>query len=274
MVPDPRAGCDIIRLEPMQMPGAPSLVLLAYLFVFLPWAAARSARRLRGGAGDGAIAGRVPPRERLWTGVVWSQVLLFVLAWVAGRSFGYEMFVLPSPGLREIDAAAAALVALFASRAVLRVWRTEAETRRAVVHFLAPRTPREHAVWVVAVLAASVAEEAAYRGVGFTVLWYAFGNPAAAALLSAFAFALAHAVQGWKSGVFVFAAALVAQALVLFTKSLVLAMAVHALYDLLAGFAIARQARRYDEEARAAGAGREEEAHDHRRPLDRLQPEP
>jgi len=93
------------------------------------------------------------------------------------------------------------------------------------------------------VLVASVAEEAAYRGVGMSILWYSLDNPWAAALLCATAFALALWVQGWRSAIAIFQIALVLHALVEVTGTLVLAMAVHAIYDFVAGSRIAREAR-------------------------------
>jgi membrane protease YdiL (CAAX protease family) len=92
------------------------------------------------------------------------------------------------------------------------------------------------------VLAASVAEEAAYRGVAMSILWYATGNPYLSAVLCSLAFAVAHAVQGWRSGLTIYLVALVMHGLVWFTSSLVPAMIVHALYDFIAGWAIRREA--------------------------------
>jgi membrane protease YdiL (CAAX protease family) len=100
-------------------------------------------------------------------------------------------------------------------------------------------------------LLAGVAEEAAYRGVGMTILWYSLGDPWLAAGICAAAFAVAHSIQGLKSGTVVFAIALVFHGLVAVTGTLVLAMVVHAIYDLIAGYWIAIEARRYDAEATA-----------------------
>jgi membrane protease YdiL (CAAX protease family) len=140
--------------------------------------------------------------------------------------------------------AAAALLACFALRQVLRALQPEEQRRRMMVYFLAPRSPREWVGAMAAILVASVAEEAAYRGIGMTILWYWLGNPWLAATLCAFAFALAHWVQGFRSGVFIFALALVMHALCVLTGTLVLAMIVHALYDFVAAGLIAREARR------------------------------
>ncbi len=231
----------------MKFPGLPSLFLLAYLFILLPLAAVRSARRLR--PADGAQPSHpTPTRDAIWTSTIISQGVLFLLAWMVGRSFDYEIFAIRSVGLAEIAAAAATLVFVFVLRSVSRVIRSEEEKRSMVVFLLAPRTRREWILWSATGLVASIAEEAAYRGVAFSILWYSLGNPWAAALLCAVAFALAHAVQGWKSGVVIFVMALAMHALVVFTGTLVLAMVVHAAYDFVAGYFIGREARAYDAE--------------------------
>jgi membrane protease YdiL (CAAX protease family) len=100
---------------------------------------------------------------------------------------------------------------------------------------------------VPTVLVAGVAEEMAYRGVTMTILWYALGNPWAAALVCAVAFALAHATQGWKSGVIIFVIGLLMHGLVAITGTLVPAMIVHVAYNLIAGGLIVREARRLDQ---------------------------
>jgi membrane protease YdiL (CAAX protease family) len=100
---------------------------------------------------------------------------------------------------------------------------------------------------------ASVAEEAAFRGVGWSILRYALGNPWLSAVPLCVAFAVVHWSQGWKSGIAIFGLAVVLHALVAFTGSLLPAMAVHAIYDFVAGEQIRRQARMMDA-ARAATA--------------------
>lgn len=233
----------------LQLPGTPSLFFLAYILVFLPWAAFRSAQRIRA-ARDGNAAKPLPSREGVWMGVTLSQAVLFALAWFTGRGFGYEIFALPPLGPREILAALGALAACFGLRSVLRAIRSEDERRQLTVYRLAPRSPREWLLWVASVLAASVAEEAAYRGVGMSILWYSLGTPWIAALLCATAFSLIHWTQGWKSKVTIFAITLVMHGLVGFTGTLILAMLVHAIYDLAAGYRIAREAQALGHEPR------------------------
>jgi membrane protease YdiL (CAAX protease family) len=238
----------------MQLPGTPSLAFLVWLLLVLPWAAWRSARQLREAA-DAAPGRRLPKREAIWISTFLSQLVLFGLAWLTGGSFDFELFALPPQGLglRDVVAAAGALAAAFVLRGVLRAVRTEDERRQALVYRIAPRGPREGGLWLAAVLAASVAEEAAYRGVGLQILWYSLGSQAAAILICASAFAVAHAMQGWKSGLMIFALALLMHGLVAFTGTLVLAMLIHAVFDIVAGWRIARDAAQLQPESGAAG---------------------
>lgn len=231
----------------MRPVSALSAAFLAYLLAVLPWLAFRSATRVKAARTAGGPA--VPSRELIWLNTLVSLGLLFALAWVTGRSFGYRPFAVPAIGPRDLLAAAAAFGACFGMRAISRRLRTEGERRKLFVYRLAPRNPREWALWAATALAAGVAEEVAYRGVGMQLLWYALGSPWAAALLCAGAFALAHAMQGGKSMAVIFAIALVMHGLVAFTGTLVLAMVVHGGYDLAAGYLIAQEASRFAEVA-------------------------
>jgi membrane protease YdiL (CAAX protease family) len=231
----------------MQLPGTASLIFLVYLLGVLSWAGIRSARRLRDARASDAVE-PLPSRQAIWIGTLASQSVLLVLAWLTGRGFDYRIFALPSLGAREIGAALVALAAFFGLRAISRALRSEEERRAMTVYRLAPRTASEWSAWTTTVLVASVAEEAGYRGVGMAILGYSLGDPWLAALISATAFALAHWTQGGKSAVVIFAMALVMHGLVAFTGTLILAMAVHAVYDFVAGYRIALEARRFEEQ--------------------------
>jgi len=227
----------------MRMPGAMSLLFLVYLLVLLPYAAIRSAgviRAARAGVSDRPL----PSRESIWARTIVVLGFLLALAWYTGRGFGFRVFALPSLAVRDVAAAVVALAAYFGLREVSRAIRSEAERRAMLVYFIAPRTAREWPLWTATVLVASVAEEAAYRGVGMSILWYSLGNPYAAVAICSVAFALAHWTQGWKSAAVIFAMALVMHGLVAFTGTLILAMLVHGLYDLVAGYFIAKEAKR------------------------------
>ena len=232
----------------LRMPGAPSLVFLAYILLLLPWAAYRSGRRFREAQKPGASR-PLPSRERIGVGVLASQAGLLGLAWWTGRGFGFEIFAVSRVGSREVLASLLALGVSLALRATVRAGlRLPGETRRQLaVYMLAPRTAHEWVLCMVTVLVGSVAEEAAYRGVGMAIVWYSTGSVWVAVFVCAMAFAIAHSVQGTASVLVIFAMALVMHALVLFTQSLIFAIVVHGTYDLVAGWLIARDARRLDQ---------------------------
>jgi membrane protease YdiL (CAAX protease family) len=235
----------------MQMPNALGLFFLFYLLVALPYLAVRSASHLRNmRAAWGGPGARSPlTRTRAMASTLMMLGLSFWLAWLTGRTFDYQIFAVPQFGVREIGAGLVVLGMQFGLRRLLQMTRTEEEERAHPAIQLAPRTGGEWALTVVTTLAAGVAEESAYRGVGMSLLWWTIGSPWVAAPILAFAFALAHWVQRWKSMVTIFAMALLMQALVAFTRTLVIAMAVHAIYDIVAMYFISRKAIRYDREA-------------------------
>lgn len=235
----------------MHVPRSVSLVFLVYLLAVLPWIAIRSARLFRA-ARAGIAAPALPSRTSIWVRTIVAQAITLFLAWYTARVVGYRIFAVPTLGLREVAAAAVALAAYFGLRAVSRAIRSDQERRDMLVYFLAPRMTREWLASTGTVLVASVAEEAAYRGVGMAILANSLGNPYGAAVVCAVAFALAHWTQGWKSAAVIFLMALVMHGLVAFTATLVLAMLVHAVYDLTAGYLIAKEAARFDQEAAVA----------------------
>lgn len=229
----------------MTLPGTPSIAFLLVLVVLLPWAAHRSSARLRAARAD-ATGQSFPSRRRIWWGTLVMQAALLYLAWRVGSGFDFRIFAAPPIGIVAVALAGGALALCFVLRALARATRTEEERRALLVYRMAPRTASERALAVATVLVTAVAEEAAYRGVGFSILWYTTGSAWAAAAISALAFALAHRVQGWKSVGWILLIALVMQGLVALTGTLVPAMVVHALYDLGAGYLIATEARQMD----------------------------
>ncbi|HEV8202099.1 MAG TPA: CPBP family intramembrane glutamic endopeptidase [Candidatus Polarisedimenticolia bacterium] len=231
------------------MPGGPSLLFLAFLLGFLPWGALHSRRKMRPTlerTGPGSRSERLV----IWANTLFAQGLLLLLAGLAGRSFGFRFFAPVAP--RAAAAAAVALAICFGLRALARAWRTEEERRKLVVSRLAPRSALEWGVFVLMALLAAVAEEIAYRGVGVAVLTFWSGQAMVAVLVCSAAFAVAHALQGWKSVVIILGFAFLMHALVAVTGSLVPAMVVHFVYDLAAGIAIARQAVSLDRAAAVA----------------------
>jgi len=108
------------------------------------------------------------------------------------------------------------------------------ERKRRALHTL-PQQPRELGWWLVISIGAGVAEELTYRGVMFALLFRLIGAWWPAALICALVFAVVHINQGLTSVTIVGLFSIGMQWLVLATGSLYLAIAVHVVYDFLAG---------------------------------------
>ena len=213
--------------------GVSSWIFLFYLLVLLPAMALRSARVFNAPAED-PVRRAIPPLATIYRNTIVVLLLLFALAWFTARTFDYHLFALSRYGTREVVAGAGALIFQFVMMYVSHAVRSTDELSDMAVNRMMPGSPRERALFSVVSVVAGIAEEAAYRGVLFSILWYALGNPWLAVLISALAFAAGHALQGWKSMVVIFVMACSMHALVWYTGTLVIAMAVHATYDLLA----------------------------------------
>ena len=229
----------------MHVPGLPSLLFLFYVLIVIPVGAFRTARRLRG-------TGAPVSRLQYWRSAVLTQAFLLLLTLLVGAGFGYELFAIDRVSVVDALLTLAALAICLVLRQLSRMARSEVELRNLLVYQRSPRTTTESALFVAAALLASVGEELAYRGVGWTILTYSLGAPWLAAFIMCVAFALGHWSQGWKSLVTIFLFAAVMHGLVAATNTIVLAMVAHAVYDLVVGRVIARQARRYDQELAAS----------------------
>ena len=241
----------------MQIPGSPSLAFLLYLFLFLPWMAYKSRRKIRvrqNAAQETTFSDT--DLEKIWYGTILQLAILFILAWQVGAGFHYSIAVLPSAGFSTIAETLSALAVCLLIRALVRRTTTETERRSMVVFALAPRSRRQWLLKAIVVLCASVAEEAAYRGVCWQILSYSTGHYQFAALLSSAAFALAHWIQGWKSMFFIFIFAIIMHTLVWYTQSLITAMLVHAAYDCIAITLIAIEAARFRKSSREGDPGK------------------
>lgn len=217
-----------------------ALAFVIYLFVVLPWLAVKSVHQLRR-AGEGAAA--LPPQEVIWIHTIISQLAMLLLAWVVAFVIDYPLFHIAPLDAWDFAAGAAALAGYFVLRALSYATRTEEERRKLLVYAIAPQTRWQFALYSLTVVVASVAEEAAYRGVGMAILRDWLGNGVVAAAILSLAFALAHAPQGGKSMLVIIPMALVMHVLVWVTGTLAIAIVVHALYDFVAGYQISREAR-------------------------------
>lgn len=214
---------------------------VALLGVVLPVLALASRRRFD--------EGRVPSGSRLFVQVIAQLLVIGALALVVGAAAGRLGGSAPR-NLAATGAAGLSFLVVSAATMPLR-WRKAPAEDRARLERILPKQRSDAPAWTVACLAAGWAEELAYRGVLTSILADWTGSFTAGALLSAGAFALAHAVQGPRSCAVVFFMALGFQALCVLSGSLIPAMIVHAAYDLIAGGVYARLAQR-DAASRAA----------------------
>ncbi len=195
--------------------------------VLLPIAAVRSARRAP------LVETRQKITQRLRTVVV--LVLLACAALFVAYRDNLSLFPRFTWTASLIALSAATLVGLVAlAEALLRV-RSPEERRKLWVRQIIPSDNAERAVWVASSITAGATEEIIFRGVFFSLVAAMAGSIAAGAVISAIVFALAHFRQGWKSMGFIAAIALLFQWLVVYSGSLVPAMVVHAIYNIVRG---------------------------------------
>jgi membrane protease YdiL (CAAX protease family) len=225
-----------------------SFIFLVVLFVLTPRGALRSARQLR----QARAEGKPLPRKRIVLSTMFALTVLWFLAVMNAVGMGVNVFSVEGVGLREIGIGLLAFAMLLAAIPISRAMRSPEEQRRQIVNGIAPRTGSEFAVFVALALLAGIAEESAYRGVAVWILSPVFGNVVPAMFLSAMAFSVAHAVQGGKTMAVIFGIAVVFHLLVYLTNTLVIAMVVHAAYDVVAGYAAGRKARQFEAEDAAS----------------------
>lgn len=222
---------------------------LSYVLGVLSWLAWRTKAQLESAAAASPGSPAMPSRERILLTTLISLLILFGMSWMVADLSGIVLFVRPVLGPREIVAGLIVLALHFVLRRIAVAMHTREELQKSLLVAWIPRTPREWVLYALVAIAAGVAEEAAYRGVAWTLLIRYTGSTWLSALVCAIAFGLAHAAQRWKSALIIFAIALLMHGFVAFLGSLVLAMVVHAVYDLIVGALISR---RLDRQANSA----------------------
>jgi membrane protease YdiL (CAAX protease family) len=208
-------------------------MFVLFVTVVVPWAV------LRNRATALAMAG-VPLSFRFYA-MLLPQVLLGILAVVTGLVEGVDLFPTRAP---SPTAWLAGVVFLAVALALVRPhWRRSVEEKKPTWRLFAPTNARERRMWVALSLSAGIGEELVWRGVLPALLAALTLSLPAALTLSVLSFALAHAIQGVKSVFAIAGIAVAFHALVFVSGSLYVAMVVHFVYDVVAGFTYARFAR-------------------------------
>lgn len=228
----------------MHLPGLMGLLYLFVLLIVVPHGAIRSWKVLGTGRPPDPARAVISRRTILRQSIV-NLGILGVLTWLTAATLDFAPLARPPRfGVREILIGIAAFGLTLAASWLARIARPESERDKLAIYQWMPQDGPERALFVVSALLAGLVEEAAYRGVLVTILAGSLGSVPAAALISALAFAVGHAVQGWQSGIVVFAVALVMQGTVWLTDTLLVAMVVHAVFDVIAGIRAGNTARK------------------------------
>jgi membrane protease YdiL (CAAX protease family) len=208
-------------------------VFVVFVTVVVPWAVVRNRETAL------AMAG-IPLALRFYA-MLLPQVVLGLLAMATGLLEGVELFPRRAPSASSWLLGAVFL--LIALALVRPHWRRSVEEQKPTWRLFAPTDRRERRMWVALSLSAGVGEELVWRGVLPELLATVLGMPAMGIALSIVSFALAHAIQGLRSVLAIAAIAAAFHALVFVSGSLYVAMVVHFVYDVVAGFTYARFAR-------------------------------
>jgi membrane protease YdiL (CAAX protease family) len=165
------------------------------------------------------------------------HAIFLLLALLTSQRLQLLLFPSIFPERKDLATGAAALLLMVG--AMYPLWKASAIKKREKVYRRLPQSYSELGWWTAVSLSAGFVEEIVYRGVLFRILQYWFENWRIAAVLCALVFALGHAIQGGKSSLIIFAISVAFQGLVWATGTLYVAMAVHAIFDFVAGFAYA-----------------------------------
>lgn len=210
---------------PLQVSAYFFLVVILIVLPLLAWTSKRTLDQ-----------GLVFPKLPFYLEALFLQGALLFLSLFVVERHGYPLRFHASATPRAWVEAGLLLVAALVLM-VLAVRASDASTRQRLLMIL-PRTPVERLVWIAVSLTAAVAEEVTYRGVLATISLRATESWAVATVVCAIAFGLAHLVQGWKNALIVALFGAAFQWIVWRSGTLLPAIAVHFVYDVVAGFVL------------------------------------
>jgi membrane protease YdiL (CAAX protease family) len=215
----------------------PLAVWYLFLFgLFVPYIAIQSNRKIRAGT-------TLPPRKTRFRNIVVMEGFFLACAWYAAWSRGIPIF---ARGHFSVRAVVAAVVFLAVGLGTIPIrWKHTSEADKRHMLLTRPQERSDLGPWFAVSVAAGFVEEIVYRGVMLAFLIPITRNWYVAVLLCVFFFALGHLNQGVGRAAFIGVMALAFHYFVALTGSLYLAMAVHFLYDWIAGLMYVRFAREF-----------------------------
>jgi membrane protease YdiL (CAAX protease family) len=233
----------------LQPPGTIQLngfawFFLVVLMVLVPFSAWRSQSRLH-------RAPTTPSRRRIYAAGLYTQATFAISSALIVVEVHLRLF--PAYSARVSDLVwGLTLLTL----GLLPLWRdgsTDGVARRRTL-LMAPRSMGDHVAFYALCVVTAFTEELTFRGALFSLLASLSHGWWASALLAALPFAAVHSFQGWRSASLTFLYALRDQVLVGLTGTLVVAMVVHALHDVIAGTVLGARAKRSTFVAVAVGS--------------------
>lgn len=219
-------------------PGVVTWGFVFFLVVLLPITALRQHYALKAGTMH------APPRMLLYASALATHAML--LLGVLAVSLADDFWLFPPFSVNAVSLVASAIALGLGLLLLMERFNASDEVARARTRMIAPRTPRELAAFCGIAVSAGFAEQLAYRGVLFSFFYWYTGWMIVAAVLAAIAFGLVHLFQGWRSARIVMIVGLRDQLLVALTGTLVYAIAIHIIHDVIAGMVLMRRARRED----------------------------
>ena len=178
------------------------------------------------------------PRLAIYAEAMILQIVLLAISIGVAWFLGIRLFVPTLPSGPDLLMAAAVLGVALST--MILGWRFAGEQARERIRMLLPVTGRERLIWIALSAAAAVSEEALYRGLLPRLVESISGSFLLAIAISVVAFSLAHLLQGWTSALVVGIFALAFHGLVASSGGLWTAIAVHFIYDVLAGLTLGR----------------------------------
>lgn len=203
--------------------------------VLIPISAIRAQKIIR--------RGFLPDRRRYFKNVLAQLVLFATLSLFVAWRNRIVIFPRAVPPPKAMIAGAIFLAVAIAFG--WKRWQKAVIERKKVIALFMPASSVERSLWMLSSALAGFGEEITWRGVQTVLLTRLTGNLLVAIVIAIVMFAIAHAIQGWKSvGIIaVFSAGF--HFLVWLSGSLYVGMVVHFLYDLVAGLSYAHLGRKF-----------------------------